>query len=61
MAPTHEDLSSILDSLGEAGQELLNTLDSQFFEYPDNLTELLFEYVSHHPEAFGRVPPGEVT
>jgi len=41
--------------------EALNTLDSEFFAYPDNLTELLFEYVSRHPQAFGPVPPEEAT
>jgi Domain of unknown function (DUF4375) len=41
LAPTREDRSSILDALGNGGQDLLNTLDSEFFAHPDNLTELL--------------------
>ena len=34
----------------------LEPLDLEFFAYPNNLTELLFEYVSQHPEEFGAVP-----
>jgi len=34
----------------------LETLDSEFFEYPHNLTDLLFAYVSKHPEEFGELP-----
>ena len=36
-----------------------STIDKEFMAYPDNLTELLFEYVTSHPEAFGAV--GSVT
>jgi len=31
----------------------LEELDQQFFSYPHDLTELLFTYVSEHPEEFG--------
>lgn len=31
------------------------TLDEEFMAYPDNLTDLLFEYVVAHPESFGSV------
>jgi hypothetical protein len=34
----------------------LETLDQEFFAYPHNLTNLLFAYVSGHPEEFG-IPP----
>jgi hypothetical protein len=33
----------------------LDNLDQEFFEYPHNLTDLLFQYVSMHPEEFGEV------
>ena len=36
--------------------ENLNALDGEFFKYPHNLTELLFAYVSKHPEDFGTLP-----
>jgi hypothetical protein len=34
----------------------LDALDHEFYRYPHNLTELLFAYVSKHPEDFGALP-----
>jgi hypothetical protein len=34
-------------------EQLLNELDYEFYKYADDLTELLFSYVSAHPEEFG--------
>jgi len=36
--------------------EKLEHLDQKFFAYPDNLTDLLFAYVSQHPGEFGTLP-----
>jgi len=36
--------------------EKLEPLDQEFFSYPHNLTDLLFAYVSRHPEEFGVLP-----
>jgi hypothetical protein len=36
--------------------ENLERLDQEFFCYPHNLTDLLYQYVSQHPEEFGPVP-----
>ena len=36
--------------------EQLDELDQEFFSYPHNLTDLLFNYVSMHPEEFGALP-----
>jgi hypothetical protein len=36
--------------------ERLEPLDQEFFSYPHNLTDLLFSYVSQHPEEFGTLP-----
>ena len=36
--------------------ETLAALDQEFFSYPHDLTDLLFEYVSRHPEEFGELP-----
>jgi|SRR6266571_4507555 len=36
--------------------EKLEPLDQEFFSYPHNLTDLLFTYVSRHPEEFGTLP-----
>lgn len=36
--------------------EKLKALTQEFFSYPHDLTELLFAYVSDHPEEFGALP-----
>jgi len=36
--------------------ERLEPLDQEFYSYPHNLTDLLFAYVSAHPEEFGALP-----
>ena len=46
------DLVTSLDETAVAG---LGDLDTEFFEYPDDLTELLFAFVHAHPDVFGRV------
>jgi hypothetical protein len=35
-------------------EDQLEALDQQFYGYPDNLTELLYEFVVGHPDAFGQ-------
>lgn len=45
-----------LDAAGDNGQDRLTRMDSEFFAYPDNLTELLFEFVRQHSDSFGPVP-----
>jgi hypothetical protein len=47
---------ALVESLGGRERDEVDALDSKFFEYPDNLTELLFAYVASHPETFGAVP-----
>jgi hypothetical protein len=54
----------ISQSVEERQDELLDKLDSldqEFFKYPDNLTELLYEFVLKHPEEFGTPPFPERT
>ncbi len=51
-----EEREEALDSLGDKDRENLESLDTEFFGYPDSLTDLLFAYVSKHPEDFGPVP-----
>jgi hypothetical protein len=55
-------LPSNYDAISEAAAgfsdetlEQLEPLDSEFFKYPDNLTDLLFAYVRKHPEEFGEL------
>jgi hypothetical protein len=42
--------------LSEETLDELAALDAEFFAYPHDLTELLFAYVSRHPEEFGPLP-----
>jgi hypothetical protein len=37
-------------------EDELNALDGEFYQYPHNLTDLLFAYVAKHPEEFGPLP-----
>ena len=37
----------------------LDTLDGEFFKYPNDLTSLLLAFVSTHPEEFGPLPTPE--
>jgi hypothetical protein len=41
--------------------EKLEPLDQEFLAYPHNLTDLLFAYVSEHPEEFGTLPKSDGT
>jgi hypothetical protein len=56
LPPTQEDRYGVLEAQGEAAQNQLAVLDAEFYAYPDNLTELLFEHVRRHPAVFGLVP-----
>ena len=55
--PTSEE--AIRSTAAEFPDEILailEPLDQEFFSYPHNLTDLLFAYVSEHPEEFGKLP-----
>ena len=56
LPPTQEGRYRVLDARDESVQEQLAALDAEFFTYPDNLTDLLFEHVRGHPAVFGAVP-----
>ena len=53
---TVEVIRSIAADFPDEILEKLETLDQEFFAYPHNLTDLLFAYVSRHPEEFGTLP-----
>jgi hypothetical protein len=53
---TPNDISMAAEDFSDEVLERLETLDGEFFEYPHNLTDLLFNYVSRHPEEFGELP-----
>ena len=45
-----------LDAVLNADEQIFEELDSHFFAYPDNLTELLFAFVAKNQDEFGKVP-----
>lgn len=53
---TQEERELVLEGLADEARDRLESLDTEFFKYPDNLTELLFEFVRLAPEAFGSIP-----
>jgi hypothetical protein len=61
LPPTPEDISSSAANFSDEILEKLETLDGEFFAYPHNLTDLLFAYVSKHPEEFGILPKPDDT
>ena len=53
---TVEAIRSVANDFPEEILAELEPLDQEFFAYPHNLTDLLFAYVSAHPEEFGTLP-----
>jgi hypothetical protein len=49
-------ISAAAGEFSEETLEKLEPLDNEFFACPHNLTDLLFAYVSQHPEEFGELP-----
>ncbi len=56
---TPEAISSAAAAFPDEVLDQLGVLDSEFFAYPHDLTDLLFGYVSAHPEEFGELPQPE--
>jgi uncharacterized protein DUF4375 len=53
---TSEAIRSAVTDFSDEILKKLELLTQHFFAYPDNLTDLLFVYVSEHPEEFGTLP-----
>ena len=53
---TVEATRSLATDFSEATLEQLDTLDAEFYSYPHDLSELLYSYVSRHPQEFGTIP-----
>ncbi|MGB6690272.1 MAG: DMP19 family protein [Terracidiphilus sp.] len=51
-----EEISSAASDFSDETEEKLDKLDREFYQYPHDLTALLFAYVSRHPEEFGKMP-----
>ena len=59
LPPTPKAISTAAADFPDEVLEQLGALDNEFFAYPHNLTDLLFSYVSKHPEEFGELPKGD--
>ena len=59
LPPSAEAVSSAAADFSDDVIEQLQPLDNEFCAYPDNLTELLFAYVSKHPDEFGKLPKAD--
>jgi|SRR5882672_8328576 len=55
-APDTDARRDQLEHLPPEAGEALERLDTAFMAYPDNLTDLLYEFVRSHPDAFGPTP-----
>lgn len=53
---TEETIRSAASDLSDETLAKLTPLDQEFFAYPHSLTDLLFAFVSAHPEEFGALP-----
>jgi hypothetical protein len=56
LPPDPEAISNAAAEFSSETEAKLDALDREFYKYPHNLTELLFLYVSKHPEEFGELP-----
>ena len=50
-----ESRKRLVDAFDSAAQAALQSLDEEFFAYPDDLTELLFDHVRSNPQTFGTI------
>lgn len=55
-ADTDEIQAAARAEFGEDIEQALDQLSGEFCKYPENLTELLFEFVKQHPNGFGEIP-----
>jgi hypothetical protein len=51
-----KEISAQAEEFSDEVREELEEIDSEFFEYPHPLTDLLFDYVAKYPSEFGPVP-----
>jgi Domain of unknown function (DUF4375) len=51
-----ESIRSAASDFPDETEQKLDRLDREFYQYPHNLTELLYAFVSKHPEEFGELP-----
>jgi hypothetical protein len=56
LPPTEQEIQSAAEHFPKEVLAKLDPIDQEFFSYPDDVTGLLFNYVSAHPEEFGDLP-----
>jgi Domain of unknown function (DUF4375) len=56
LPPSPDAIADAAAGFTDETTEQLEALDTEFFQYPHNLTDLLFAFVSQHPEEFGPLP-----
>jgi hypothetical protein len=56
LPPAPREISSAAAEFSDEILTELDVIDREFFAYPHDLTDLLFTYVSRHPQDFGPVP-----
>ena len=56
LPPTEDAVRAAAADLSDDVLSGLEELDSEFFTYPHDLTDLLFAYVAARPDEFGNVP-----
>ena len=52
---TQAERSAMMDTLSGDAIAQLEALDVEFYAYPDNLTDLLFDFIAKHPLVFGQL------
>jgi Domain of unknown function (DUF4375) len=58
---SEEAIRSAAADFSDEVLEKLEPLNEEFFSYPHNLADLLFAYVSEHPDEFGTLPKPDDT
>lgn len=53
---SREKRQSHVVALSDEASDQFDAFDAEFYAYPDNLTELLYDFVAAHPEAFSQAP-----
>ena len=54
--PSEPDaISAAAEEFSDSTRDALDEMDQEFYLYPHDLTDLLFAFVSQHPEEFGSV------
>ena len=56
LPPTPETISTAAAAFSDETLGELEALDAEFFAYPHDLADLLFVFVSKHPDEFGTLP-----